>query len=452
MAGRVLYVQGAECAWLHQPYKALVALKDATRFLKQANSDDLYTGMAFSKLGQTYEMDGLYDIAHLNYLNALPVFLKYRHDFYLACVYRDLGRTMHDSTGSNLDSIYTYYNLSRQHALMVGNDALIDEIDIFTYPILNSDINKRNQLILKMADKGNYRHMDKMVEYFLPTHIDSARFYLNLLANDTTYNNYNKNLYYHYLSQILYASGKMDSAYCVLNNAYNYYHQQNLDNAHQKMYAISQQYDVEYLRKEALRKETIQQHATIVILLLITGMAISLCFLSIILARRKKEYLIKQQKEHEHLQKIEYLQKDIEMKRSYLKQRLTQQINFQKQLNQLSMADIDTDTLLAARLKESKLLYENPDEIKKQFTLINPDFFNILTKKYPELTDFEQLLIALFGIGFNNQDICILLNKDKRTVWNRRNRIRQHVGIDSDTDLDRWILETVTQLTCRPEQ
>ena len=41
------------------------------------------------------------------------------------------------------------------------------------------------------------------------------------------------------------------------------------------------------------------------------------------------------------------------------------------------------------------------------------------------------------------QDICILLDISNRTLYNHRNRIKQHLGLAENEDLDEWIKKLV---------
>ena len=49
-------------------------------------------------------------------------------------------------------------------------------------------------------------------------------------------------------------------------------------------------------------------------------------------------------------------------------------------------------------------------------------------------------VISLIILGIDNADICLLLGLAKNTVWNRRNRIKQTIGLDGDTNLDWWLI------------
>ena len=61
-----------------------------------------------------------------------------------------------------------------------------------------------------------------------------------------------------------------------------------------------------------------------------------------------------------------------------------------------------------------------------------------LRSTYPNLTESDLQYIALAYLGLDNADISILLQMQERTLWNRRQRIKNHLG-EPTMNLDDWI-------------
>jgi DNA-binding CsgD family transcriptional regulator len=67
---------------------------------------------------------------------------------------------------------------------------------------------------------------------------------------------------------------------------------------------------------------------------------------------------------------------------------------------------------------------------------------NVLTElqeQYPRLTATDIQAIALYILGMDNSDICLLLGLSQRTVWSRRQRIKARIGMSENESLDKWI-------------
>ena len=57
---------------------------------------------------------------------------------------------------------------------------------------------------------------------------------------------------------------------------------------------------------------------------------------------------------------------------------------------------------------------------------------------YPKITEKDLQYIALAKSGLSINDMCYLLDVSERTLWNRRQRIKGHIG-NADMDVDEWI-------------
>jgi tetratricopeptide (TPR) repeat protein len=81
----------------------------------------------------------------------------------------------------------------------------------------------------------------------------------------------------------------------------------------------------------------------------------------------------------------------------------------------------------------------NWKEFEEQFRQVHPEFKINLKKKFPELSEDELQVAALFRLKLKSPDIGKLLSLSYRTVQNRRNRIRKKLGLKSDDDIAKFL-------------
>ena len=64
-----------------------------------------------------------------------------------------------------------------------------------------------------------------------------------------------------------------------------------------------------------------------------------------------------------------------------------------------------------------------------------------MQNEYNRLTSTDLQVIALYILGMDNSDICLLMGLTQRTIWSRRMRIKSRVGLGEKESLDKWIKE-----------
>ena len=76
---------------------------------------------------------------------------------------------------------------------------------------------------------------------------------------------------------------------------------------------------------------------------------------------------------------------------------------------------------------------------KTEFNQAYAGLLDRLKMEHPALTAVDQQVIALILLDMDISDICLLLNQTKRTVWSRRQRIKEHLGLTDEEKLDEWL-------------
>jgi len=92
-------------------------------------------------------------------------------------------------------------------------------------------------------------------------------------------------------------------------------------------------------------------------------------------------------------------------------------------------------------IKDSLHLDNDWEVFKKHFTDVHPDFFEILIKRYPDLTTDELKLSAYLKIQLSSKEIARLINISVSAVNKRRNRIRKKLNISPKDDLYEFLLK-----------
>lgn len=97
--------------------------------------------------------------------------------------------------------------------------------------------------------------------------------------------------------------------------------------------------------------------------------------------------------------------------------------------------------VLQSRLRERVMMKSesvNWDAFYEEFDVAYDGLLSRLTNRYPDLTDIDIRYIVLTCMHFNTSDICLLLNHTKRTIYNRRQILKQRLGLTTE-DLDDWL-------------
>lgn len=93
------------------------------------------------------------------------------------------------------------------------------------------------------------------------------------------------------------------------------------------------------------------------------------------------------------------------------------------------------------KISFEKQVDKNWGQFIQTFKETNESFFNTLVKHFPDLTKSELRLCALIKMNMANKDIAIMLNISDDGVKKARYRLRKKLNLDSDENLNRFILQ-----------
>ncbi len=394
-------------------------------------------GLTRFHLGNTSESEMLYEIACSYYHKAIPLLKQGDNAVYLACAYRDIARTM-ALTGGEQDSVLWYFAQAKQYAQTAQSDVLLLDIDAYRYQLCYPDsVTQRLAVCKELAEKhGAHARYSEIVELFLAQHAtDSAAFYLERLQpKDSSYAYWFEQSYAYLQSKVLRQRGKSDKAYEVLLDLYDRKIEELQRDAGARTYALSLHYDVareQQLAQEAQRERQWQRKISLVlVLLLVLVVALSLILWYYWQHRRREQAAALQALQDKYAQQLQLAL-----------ERLKQKVNLTREMELQRLRGNEPEFpkwLQTYRDEQLTLSKESIDELIASVDRALDGAISRLRKDYPALTESDMQFAILTIIGASDQDMGILLNVQKQTIYHRRQIVRKHVNPDID-DIDAWL-------------
>lgn len=436
---------------------SMYMLKEAEIYLPFM--DSIYSGMVYYHEGVLAEREQLFHIASERYQKALPFIRQSNDSLRIACCLRDAARMQVSDTALR--------------ASLFGEALRIAKS--INYPILYEDILVQQSSHCLPMDSDLVFEVSKYLcdSFGIPRYtnlicaiamergdLKTAEDYFSLLENDTIHYDISRYTYYLLRSKILQARGEQQEAYSSLEKAYLRVLTDEQQNEAARTYAISRHYDVEKEQKHILELKLKQQQFWLTTGMIITGLLLAyLCVFLIYLYERNKriskekesalQQLTIREKEQEIAEKnlqqlqmateLQKAQAELEDKRNTLRQFLKHRIALIRQIHQSLLGSKQKSQSVKKVLDELSLQYPPTwQTFKEEFQAIYGNLLDELKKKYPSLTEKDLLFIALSVLGLNVTDIGYIFGTTDRTIWNRRQFIKNRIG-NPKLDFDEWI-------------
>ncbi len=434
-AGEVYYVQGAYRDFIGEESKGMQLLKQAERLFEEAEVPDILRGMVYYKMGRVSETEQLYEVALRYYEEAVPYLDRAGLPLYAACGWRELART-------SRDSVVQKDAFARSLHYAEALDTLT-QLDI-RYAAL-SKLDPQSEEIIRISrylcdSAGIHRFAYDLVRYYLKENsMESAKKYLEVLATDTLTPNWSKDKYAFLLSRYQRAKGQNAQAYETLLSLYNKQSGEIEASGMTRTFTIAEQFDNQSEREKNLQLQVEKQRLYMalfgVLLVILTGLIVAI----VIVSRRRAAHLVEAA---ETQMQIERLHAEVEIRRASMGRLLMQRIQLSKSMQE-SMKRHKEDKVPAwvQEFVETNLIMTDEQwaSFRDEFNANYSNFLTRLKAEHPALTASDLQVIALTVLGVDISDICRLLNLTKRTVWGRRLRIKDHLGLTPEDQLDDWL-------------
>lgn len=442
-----LYRQGISSNSSSQYESSTAYLKQAEDILVDLPSStqrDQLLGLTWFHLGNTSESDMLYDIAQSYYRKAIPMLNPDSNTIYLTCAYRDIARTI-AITGGEQDSVLWYFAQADRFARIAENPLLALDIDAYRYQLCYPDsVAHRLAVCKQLAEEYNVpTRYSEIVELLLAQHAtDSAAYYLERLQpTDSAYTYWFEQSYAYLNSKILRQKGQLNTAYNVLLDLYDRKIDELQRDAGARTYALSLHYDVERERllaeSERLKAKGQRTISAILILLLIV-----LIILFIVIWRYWQQRRREQTRQLESLRDKYVQQLQLALERLQQKVNLTREIELQRMRGNEVAFPKWLQTYRDEKLVMNK---ESIDELIASIDKALDGAISRLRKEYPELTESDMQFAILSIIGASDNDMSIVLDVQKQTIYHRRQIVRKHVNPKID-DIDVWLRKYVLDI------
>ena len=450
--GTAYYLLGCILQMNGNNKESMWAYKKAEDVLKSTPEEDT-KGLVELKIGYLYLIDEIFGQSLIKYKNSLKFFIRSKNTKYQAYAYRGIA-DIYTQLHYPLDSVMHYSDLALKRAKQAGDS-------LNYYAILGT----QGELLFNTDYAHSIEYLMKGYHFF-PSYLstyapflslaysglnksDSAKHYLNISRSDSLSLN-SKMIIYWAGSYVLRNEGNYQSAFKHLEKAYlirDTIYQQTIRS---QLYSIDKQYDLTQKEKENAALKILNQAKVIYISLLAIAVLILIFIISQVLNYNKKRILKIEMSNRLKQQSIEYKlqlkQTENEQKQKLLLTKLQSRISNTLFFNRLNMGYSRSDKQedFMTKIIEQSVLSENDwqfyiDEVDQAFD----KKITLLSSTYPELSQLDLIVVTLICLQVDISDSCSLLNMTKSTMYKRRNRIKERIGLEREKELEEWVKENI---------
>lgn len=141
---------------------------------------------------------------------------------------------------------------------------------------------------------------------------------------------------------------------------------------------------------------------------------------------------------------LEYANKELASITMNILQKNEKMISIRDQLHELlpgAEKDLQRKIKLITKDIEADLENENKwERFESKFDIIHDNFLKRFTEQYPKVTHKDLKMCAFIRMNISNKEIANLLNITLRSVESSRYRIRKKMGLDSEVNLNDFII------------
>ncbi len=458
------YIRGAEYYLITDaPDSAMLCFKNAEYYALQSPIPSAYLlGTLYSQMGLTFRTNGNLQESYEHSKKAIPYQLQTHRYINAATSYSRMASSYPDTLQK--DHILALYDSAIYYNQLGGQTV---EYYIYQYnkAVYSHDTDQMFQYGKYIVDSlhNKVTAIALVQHYIRKQQADSARYYLEIFAADTLSTNNNnrwsKEKYHWGEASCLLLEGKTKEAAEKFRALY-YDVSSDIESIDEKRTdAISHKYDIEKEQRERLEVEVEKQRLWLLLALTISGIAVLLLMFFMYRERTRRKQAQLEAQNIIQSQHIETLNKELNIKRDSLRKTLLQRIELTRQLHlqQMKTGEQEQKEELppwAQDFIDSQLL-TNESISQTLYQEFNTLYYNMLTAlktDYPRLTHADLLMCILITLRLPITDVCILFGVPKQTVWNRRNLIKERIGLQRQDDIQAWMEKYALQLAMRKDK
>lgn len=427
-----------------------------------ANKDIDYQllGTIYSCLGRVYKNIKMIDKAN-EYIDKQIFCFKQTKDYLkVASAFRKRAQTIRFITSEsqikyakeNIDSSLYYISIADTNYMLYNYTKynLLTTKYIYDRDTLNSfKIGKYK------CDSLHYPYSARFLTYYYirTQNFDSAKYYLNISAQDTLTLEDARGLTGYFITEADYefARKNYEQAAILYRKLYFERERENYLTGQSKAYTLSQQYQLEQEKGKRLEAEKDKWKLLFYSILSCSTLLIIIILATISNKRNKQKQKMHEEKEKTQRELIRKLSEANKEKQEQLKNVLHSRIELTKLYN-YEMLKYKNQNLT---LPQWALTYIDEGILEKEsksaslLSMTDYSYCNIITylkKKYPNITEKKLIFIALIINNLSANDISIWMNITEQSVYNQTKRICEFLGVENGTKLRSWLLQLYEQL------
>ncbi len=461
--GHAYYIRGAEYYLISDaPDSAMFCFKNAEYYTLQSPKPSAYLlGTLYSQMGLTFRTHGNQQEIYEHCKKAIPYQLQTFRYINAAATYNRMASVYPDTLQK--DNILALYDSAIYYNQLGGKTV---EYYIYQY---NKAVCANNSE--QMYNFGKYivdslhnkiTAITLVEHYIRKQQADSARYYLDIFAADTLSTNNNnrwsKEKYHWGEASCLLLEGNTEEAAEKFRKLYYDVSNNSKTTNDKRTDLISRKYDVEKAQREQLELEVEKQRLWLSLLLTIGGIALLVLLFFVYREYTRIKHAQLAARNTIQAQRIEALNQELTIKRDSLKKNLLQRIELTRQLHLQQMKTGKQEKteelpIWAQEFIKSQLLIneEISQTLYQEFNTLYYNMLNELHADYPRLTHKDLLMCILITLQLPISDVCMLFGVPKQTVWNRRNLIKERIGLSHKDNVQAWLHDYALQLAMQEE-
>jgi len=439
-AGTAYYLKGCIADINHNYERAIQNYKLA--------EDQLFISEKFSLLGLInfnigfiYFQDEVFEKSFGYYRKAQCYFNKSKNNKYEAYAYTEMGNAL-SNLNFKQDSVFFFYEKAKDLALLSGDSiCYYNTLSCFSTALLfrNQDLLKAKKYILASymynnENPGFYKRL--ALVYSKTNNPDTAQFYFKKIISDTL-NFFSKSATYFAGAYVAKSQGDFPKAFEYYRLYQQYRDSVVYETKTSQLYRIDKQYDLTQKERENANLKIQRRNLAVLVSALVVLLLISILYFQTLRFKRRKKQL-KAEFETKRLRTLTGEQ------RSRLLLQMRNSIN-----NTLLVREVEVKYANSDKLNEAlqHILYRNTltaetwESMIIDINKLYNGFIDQLSGKHQALTSLDLKVLALVRMELSITDSCTLLNMSKPTMYQRRKRIKERIGMEDLADLDGWLKE-----------
>jgi len=439
-AGTAYYLKGCVSDLNIDYENAMRAYKRGEQQLLKTNKFNLL-GLIYFNMGYIFKQDEVFEKSLICYRSAKYYFNKSGNGKNEAYAYKGMANLL-AILDLKQDSVLLFFEKAIDLSLLNGDsinyyNTLSEFATILLYRTNKFELAKDYSLSAYYSDKKNITFSKRLAfAYAKLNRPDSAQFYFEKTVGDTI-DFESKSSTYYTEAYVAKSQGNLVKAF----DCYKLYEQYrdsivNLNKTSQ-LYKIDKQYDLSQKERENANLKIQRRNLAVLVSALTVLLLILILYFQTLRFKRRKVQL-----------KAEFETKSLRTltgeQRSRLLLQMRNNIN-----NTLLVREVETKYANTDKLNEALqlILYRNTITDETWVSLVSDinklysGFIDQLSNRYSGLTNLDLKVLALVRMELSITDSCTLLDMSKSTMYQRRKRIKERIGLEDLGDLDGWVME-----------